>query len=166
MGTDMGTVGTTGRTATGAGTGAARRDLLMRRPLPADPTLTLRLIRTGAMGTDMGWAATTGRTATGAATGAARSGRLMRRPPLADPTLKPRPTPGTDTDTDTVTGPTAGVDTTDLMAMATGDARSGPLTRRSPPAVPTLTPRLTHTGGATGEGMAMVDTTGHTATGE
>merc|ERR1739838_1134004 len=65
----------------------------------------------------------------------------------------------------TVTGPTAGVDTTDLMAMATGYARSGPLMRRSPPAVPILTLRLTHTGGATGEGMAMVDTTGHTATG-
>merc|ERR1719278_2357298 len=89
----------------------------------------------------------------------------MRRPPPADPTLTPRPTPGTDMDTDTDTGPTAGVDTTDLMAMATGNGRSGLLMRRSPPAVPTLTLRPTRTGGATGEGTAMLVTTGHTATG-
>merc|ERR1739848_131699 len=107
-------------------------------------------------GTDMGGAVTTARTATGAATGAVRRGLLMSRLQLADPTLTPRPTPGTDMDTDTDTGPTAGVDTTDLMAMATGDARSGLLMRRSPPADPTLTLRLTRTGGATGEGTAMV----------
>merc|ERR1739848_236554 len=101
-------------------------------------------------GTDMGGAVTTARTATGAATGAVRRGLLMSRLQLADPTLTQRPTPGMDMDTGTDTGPTAGVDTTDLMAMATGDGRSGLLMRRSPPAVPTLTLRPTRTGGATG----------------